>query len=159
MPSRGPHPKPDSDRQRTNEPAFERVDLGSSPVAKDAPKLPRRRSQRAEVREWWDDWTASPQASQFGRTDWRRLLMLVPLVDAYFAAAEAKDAGTLTRIAGELRLQEAKFGATPDDRMRLRWVLRPSAPPVPEAPAAAPARRRSRRSDDPRLELVKSSRK
>lgn len=136
---------------------FETTHLGASPAA-GAPKLPNRRKLQVETREWWDDWAGSPQASQFGRTDWRRLLSLVPLVEAYWRAAGEGDSATLVKVAAELRQQEGKLGATPEDRMRLRWSLREPAKPAPVAEDGEKDAGRARSpSVDPRkLAVVKA---
>ena len=102
-----------------------------------APKLPRRRDLRRETCRWWDTFANSPQAVSFTATDWEVLLMIVPVVDEYWRNPEPK---TL----GELRLQLAKFGATPEDRLRLRWTIKP-----PEPKGEAPSARK-----DPRLRIV-----
>jgi hypothetical protein len=62
--------------------------------------------------------------------------MLAPLVDAYFKEPTRN-------LFAEIRLNEAKLGATPEDRLRLSWRLDASPD---DAPAAAPKRR-----PDPRL--------
>lgn len=88
----------------------------------------------AETRAWWAAWCSSPQAARFTATDWSRLRMIAPLVDRY-ERTSAKD------LAAEIRVQEALFGATPADRLRLRWKI-----PVPdEKPAAADDPRGARR--------------
>lgn len=62
--------------------------------------------------EWWEMWRRSPQAEHFSSTDWSFLLDTA-LVHARHWNGEAT-AGP------ELRLRVAKFGATPEDRARLR---------------------------------------
>jgi len=85
----------------------------------------------AATRDWYADWSTSPQASRFTATDWRRLRMIAPLVDRYLRSS-AKD------LAAEIRLQEALLGATAADRLRLRWkVAEPVAPLEGESPRAA----------------------
>lgn len=139
---RGPLPKADDKRERRNAPTFEATHLDAVPVK--APALPNRRKLSAPTRRWWDTWKSSPQAALFLSTDWQRLLLLVPMVEAYFG-------GDLSRLA-EIRLNEAKLGATPEDRLRLRWRLREADKDAERAEpkAKTPARRRR----DPRLSLV-----
>lgn len=62
---------------------------------------------------WWDVWVESPQAEFFQSTDWMRLQMMAPLVDAYF-----KKPGHYSLA--EIRQNESLLGATVMDRMRLR---------------------------------------
>lgn len=62
--------------------------------------------------EWWAMWGASPLAAEFTATDWSELL------DTAFL--HARFWGGDVRLAAELRLRVGKFGATPEDRARLR---------------------------------------
>lgn len=105
-----------------------------SPVA--APPLPDAEAYSERTRQWYETWVASPQAAAFTVTDWQRLAMLAPLVEAYFAAPSRN-------LFAEIRLNESKLGATPEDRLRLSWRL--DAPP-PDGPAGE----RSRDRPDPR---------
>lgn len=89
------------------------------------------------TRRWWETWRRSPQASTFTDTDWDFLLETALLHAAYVG-------GNLT-VAAELRLRVAKFGATPEDRMRLRLSI--AEPPARSATADEVAARRSARED------------
>lgn len=64
---------------------------------------------------WWDSWRTSPQAQVFGSTDWDFLLDTAILHAAFHQGD--------TSVAGELRLRVAKFGATPEDRARLKMEI------------------------------------
>jgi hypothetical protein len=66
----------------------------------------------AETREFWRVWADSPLSVEFTETDWLELLIAARL---HAAVVE----GDL-KSAPELRLRVAKFGATPEDRARLR---------------------------------------
>lgn len=66
----------------------------------------------AQTLDWWAMWRDSPQADHFGSTDWSFLLDTALVHARYWL-------GNLS-LAGELRLRVAKFGATPEDRARLR---------------------------------------
>ena len=83
------------------------------------PKDPRRRAGHRKdphaqtvLRFEKEMWKASPQAEQFSSTDWS-FLVDTALIHARLWAGDAS-AGP------ELRLRVAKFGATPEDRARLR---------------------------------------
>lgn len=67
----------------------------------------------ARTQEWWSMWGESPLAAEFTSTDWSELLDTA-LLHARFWKTGA------TSVAAELRLRVAKFGATPEDRARLR---------------------------------------
>ena len=76
----------------------------------------RSRSRRiawpAQTRKWWQMWADSPLSNDFTATDWSELLDTARLHAEYWR-------GNL-KVAGELRLRAAKYGATPEDRARLR---------------------------------------
>jgi hypothetical protein len=76
---------------------------------------------RDETRAWYETWRTSAQASIFIDTDWARLQMLAPIVDAYFAKPTAA-------AMSEIRLNEERFGATHVDRMRARIHVAPVGP-------------------------------
>ncbi|MGG7510897.1 hypothetical protein [Plantibacter sp. YIM 135249] len=64
------------------------------------------------TREWWDQLDNHPLQSEFTDMDWSYLLDTARLHAAFWQ-------GNLS-LAGELRLREAKYGFTPEDRARLR---------------------------------------
>jgi hypothetical protein len=148
----GPVPKDGEKRQRRNEPTFPPVELDERGDPAKAPKLPNARRYLAATKAWYATWASSPQASQFTGTDWLRLHMLAELVDGYF---RADDPGLQQKLMGEIRLNEAKLGATPEDRLRLRWHFAMSKDAGERGEqAAASTRKPSRRRGDPRLKLV-----
>lgn len=142
MAGRGPTPKPPERRARRNA-APETVELEVG-CAAEAPVLPDADGYREETRAWYRTWCEAPQGTQFLATDWQRLHMLAPLVDAFFDSSRGPR--ERKELLSEIRLNEQKLGATPEDRLRLRWNLR--------APAADNERRPSRKRSDPRLKVV-----
>lgn len=117
---RGPAPKPASSRARRNaEPTALRI-IHAQPTAQ--PDLPTVQVESegelveftwpARTREWWQMWADSPLSSEFTSTDWSELLDTA-MLHARFWRGDHK-------VAPELRLRVAKFGATPEDRARLR---------------------------------------
>ena len=80
-----------------------------------------------QTRRWWETWRKAPQSQTFADTDWDFLLETA-LIHRAFMLGDLKQAA-------ELRLRVAKFGATPEDRMRLR--LQVIAPDVAKAPAVS----------------------
>lgn len=62
--------------------------------------------------DWWQMWANSPLAVDFTSTDWSELRDTALLHSEYWRGN--------FKLAGELRLRTAKFGATPEDRLRLR---------------------------------------
>lgn len=145
MPGHGPAPKPPETRARRNaDPVGMRV-IVVSPTAQ--PKLPaiwelnqktgtkRRVAWPAETRSWWAMWGASPLSGEFTSTDWSELLITARL----HAAVVNGD----LKHAAELRLRVAKFGATPEDRARLRITF--AAADEAEQKADRPERTRTDR--------------
>lgn len=114
MAGRGPAPKDPAERRRRNKPAAPATVLVSDDEVR-GPELPAGYDWPAPTREWWETWRSSPQATTFTDTDWGFLL------DTALLHAElwAGNAGA----ASELRLRVAKFGATPEDRARLRMSI------------------------------------
>ncbi len=90
-----------------------------------------------QVRSWWDTWRRSPQAVLFEDTDWGRLALMVPIVEAYFRRPSAA-------ALSEIRMNEERLGATYADRLRSR--IRVTDPEtgevVPLRPVGASARER-----------------
>lgn len=64
------------------------------------------------TRQWWSMWASSPLSKDFTDTDWSELRDTA-MLHARFWGGDHK-------VAPELRLRVAKFGATPEDRARLR---------------------------------------
>lgn len=124
MAGNGPPPKDPSRRARTNKDPVPLRTLIA--VRSSQPELPTRFRPRSdedgswrdqidwpiETVKWWRMWGDSPLAGDFTETDWSELL-IAAFLHAEFMEGEYK-------LAGELRLRTAKFGATPEDRLRLR---------------------------------------
>ena len=65
--------------------------------------------------EWWQIWANAAQSDLFTATDWQ-FLHDTALIHTKFWNGDMGQAA-------ELRLRVAKFGATPEDRARLRMVF------------------------------------
>lgn len=136
MGGRGPAPKAGEDlRRRNREQAFETLPSAGNTkaypplpktyrtgtvVTKDKAERQRTRVLRntflPETKAWYETWATSPQATKFTAVTWQRLRMLATVVDLY-------EREPSTKLLGEIRLQEASFGGTPLDLMRLRWSV------------------------------------
>ena len=124
MAGRGPAPKDPSKRVRRNADVVPLRVVEVEPTSK--PVLPEFTVQVTRdgelvseefvwpeaTREWWDALDLHPLAGEFIKTDWSYLLDTARLHAAFWQ-------GDL-KLAGELRLREAKYGFTPEDRLRLR---------------------------------------
>lgn len=111
MAGRGPAPKPSSRRARGNKDEQPTTILRFEEA--EQPKLPEGFPWPDATLEWWKLWADSPQAEHFGSTDWSFLL------DTALLHAHLWGNGD-TSVLPELRIRVAKFGATPEDRARLR---------------------------------------
>ncbi|MFT9111997.1 MAG: hypothetical protein ABF453_02920 [Bifidobacterium psychraerophilum] len=78
-----------------------------------------------QTRRWWSMWGESPLSADFTQTDWDFLLDTARIHAAYWS-------GDLKQ-ASELRLRVAKFGATPEDRARLRIAFSPASDAADDA--------------------------
>jgi hypothetical protein len=124
MAGRGPAPKDPSRRARTNKDALTLrvVEI----VTADKPDLPEFDVEvkvdgdlvmvpfewPATTRDWWAMLEAHPLKGEFTELDWSYLLDTARLHASFWRGN--------TSIASELRLREAKYGFTPEDRARLR---------------------------------------
>jgi len=106
------------------------------PLESDDPSLP----WHPRTLAWWETWRDSGQASVFTDTDWDFLLETASLHTAFWYGK--------TDLAAELRLRVAKFGATPEDRQRLKIKF---APVESTKPSTEPKKRQRR---EHRLSLV-----
>lgn len=111
MPGHGPAPKDPSRRARVNKDPnqvktirFERAEQ---------PALPDTVDWHPRTREWWAMWRDSPQAEWFMASDWDFLLDTALMHHAMWSKGQ-------WTLAAEVRLRVAKYGATPEDRARLR---------------------------------------
>lgn len=111
MAGRGPAPKPTGRRARTNkDPAPLRT---LHLVRQSAPDLPEDVDWHPRTADWWQMWADSELAKDFTATDWSFLLDTALMHDAMWSKGK-------WTLAAEVRLRVAKFGATPEDRARLR---------------------------------------
>lgn len=110
MAGRGPAPKDPSERRRRN--AEPPMTVVAADGARRGPELPETHEWPAATLEWWETWRTSAQASTFTKTDWSFLVDTAVLHAEFWLGDRS--------VAAELRLRAAKFGATPEDRARLK---------------------------------------
>lgn len=77
------------------------------------PELPEGVDWHPRTRDWWLMWGRSAQAELFTATDWSFLLDTALMHHAMWSRGQ-------WTLAAEVRLRVAKYGATPEDRARLR---------------------------------------
>lgn len=137
MAGRGPAPKETRSRPRDQR----RRDAEIVTVVPDGqvhgPDLPDSIDWPDATLDWWETWRTSAQAATFTDTDWAFLLDTAVLHMAFWDGDHS--------VASELRLRAAKFGATPEDRARLKIAVVPKAADAkPEPKKRTPAARTRR---------------
>ncbi|MEU7039850.1 hypothetical protein AB0A77_02175 [Streptomyces varsoviensis] len=129
MAGRGPAPKDPAKRRRRNASEPETVvttddELRGPELPDDV--LPDDADWHPRTLQWWQTWRESPQASTFIDTDWDFLIDTALLHHVMWTKGRWE-------FASEVRLRAAKYGATPEDRARLKLKVddptsRPQAP-------------------------------
>lgn len=124
MAGRGPAPKDGSKRVRRNADVVALRVVEASPATQ--PDLPDFDVQietdgvltshtfhwPQQTRLWWGTLASHPLAPEFTEVDWLYLLETARIHADFWQGA--------TKLGAELRLREAKYGFTPEDRLRLR---------------------------------------
>jgi hypothetical protein len=127
----GPPPKDPAKRRRRN-PDPKATDTLITDGEVRGPELPEGvlddESWHPRTVQWWETWRRSAQAQMFTDTDWEFLLDTALMHHTMWAKQKWE-------FAAELRLRSAKFGATPEDRMRLRLSIETPGPRSGPAPA------------------------
>lgn len=126
MAGHGPAPKDPATRRRRNIVPAQTViapdgEIRGPELPTDA--LPGSQDWHSRTQTWWDTWRRSPQAQSFTETDWDFLIDTALMHHTMWSAGRWE-------FASELRLRAAKFGATPEDRQRLRMQVAPPAAAV-----------------------------
>jgi hypothetical protein len=108
MGSRGPTPKENAVRKNKHE-----YEVELSPEAQPGRPLPKYLPVTTNAaKHFWKTWSQSPQSATWMETDWLELESTTLLVDQLYLGE--------TKVAGEIRQRVAKWGATNEDRARLR---------------------------------------
>lgn len=140
MAGRGPAPKDPDARRRRN--STEPLQVVAPDDETRGPELPDTHEWPAPTLAWWETWRRSPQAQTFTDTDWSFLIDTAVLHAEFWLGDRS--------VAAELRLRAAKFGATPEDRARLKIAVG-----EPAAGKAAP-KLQTKSTQDRRQRLLKA---
>lgn len=141
MPGRGPAPKDPATRARRNKDPIAPTYIHLEPG--EAPELPAGYDWHPMTRRFWEVWTTSPLTEKCTDAEWLYLLDTARLHSAFW------DGDFKQSI--ELRNRMAKFGATPEDRAKLRIfsadadAREEKRPATSSAPTASPGGRPSLR--------------
>lgn len=127
MAGKGPAPKDPEKRVRRNADPIPASELAADGELR-GPELSSDVLEDGEVwhpqtLRWWNTWRASAQAQTFQQTDWDFLLDTALMHHAMWSKGRFD-------FAPELRLRAAKFGATPEDRQRLRMKVTDTGTPT-----------------------------
>ena len=109
----GPAPKPPGTKARRNVDPIPQtiVDVDGKTYG---PSLPEEYAWHKQTLKWWETWRTSANAQTFTSTDWDFLLDTALLHTQMWQGEN---------VAAELRLRVSKFGASPEDRLRLRLQI------------------------------------
>ena len=107
----------DSDK-RKNKPALSDTVLMRRDGTLIGPELPRNKAWSAQTREWWDMWRRHEIAPKLEPSDWMHLLDTALLHSAYWDGSLKPS--EMISSAAEIRRRVASFGATLEDRLKLR---------------------------------------
>lgn len=130
----GPGPAPKQQRSRPNDTARRQAEMRH--VSQDGELrgfelpdglLPEGTEWHAATVAWWNTWRESAQAQKFTETDWRFLLDTALMHHTMWTKGRWE-------FAGEIRLRVGKFGATPEDRQRLKLSIDTPADAAAEQP-------------------------
>ncbi|MFF4557176.1 hypothetical protein [Streptomyces sp. NPDC001422] len=109
--TRGPKPKENAVRRNVHKHA-QQLAAGATEGRALPPGLG---VQTTGAKRFWKTWATSPQAAKWAETDWAELEITVKLVDAFYLGDH--------KMAGEIRQRVSKWGATVEDRARLRMSI------------------------------------
>jgi hypothetical protein len=106
----------------------------SAPVDPRIPTMPNpdKRKWHPLAKRWWKNVWQSPMASRYLETDLDALGMIAILIDDFYKAPTKE-------LAGEIRLQTARFGLSNWDRNRMDWTVKVTSEtaPRPQSPHSA----------------------
>ena len=91
--------------------------------------LPDGEDWHPQTREWWETWRTAPQSVEMLPTDWDFLLDTALMHHVMWTKGRWE-------FASEIRLRAAKFGATVEDRLRLKMKVQVPGPEKSTASAA-----------------------
>ncbi|MCX4554127.1 hypothetical protein [Streptomyces sp. NBC_01500] len=82
------------------------------------------------AKRFWKTWSESPQSADWLETDWAELEITTLLVDQLYKGDY--------KLAGEIRQRVAKWGATNEDRARLRMSFKKDSEEGSDGPTETP---------------------
>lgn len=114
--------KDDDDRVRRNAPVYDKVPVKWDGLCR-GPELPVEHDWCQRTREWWEVWRNSPQSMVMTPTDWELMLESALLHNMLWSPRKNQGAVSVTQLASELRRRVAAYGASFEDRVKLRMSI------------------------------------
>lgn len=115
--------KDDEDRVRRNAPVYDKIQAKWDGITR-GPELPDDQNWCERTRSWWRTWRTSPQSMVMTPTDWELMLETALLVDMLWSPRRSNQgAVSVTQLASEIRRRVAAYGASFEDRMKLRMSI------------------------------------
>lgn len=114
--------KDDDDRVRRNAPVYDKVPVKHDGLLR-GPDLPDDRDWGIRTMKWWETWRNSPQSMVMTPTDWELMLETALLHDMLWNPLKAHGAVSVTQLASEVRRRVAAYGASFEDRVKLRMSI------------------------------------
>lgn len=117
-------PAPKEEPVRRNKPTHEEKNLDRM-VRTESPDLPEGITWHQRTLEWYQGWRNSPQSQVFVLSDWEALLETAVLHTRFWTAVfeGGLKPTEFTNLSAELRRRMAQFGATYEDRLKLRMKI------------------------------------
>lgn len=127
MPYNGLPPKDENSRVNRVKSKYDKTVLPVADGVLRGPDLPEfRRPWCTRTLEWWDMWRKSPQALLMTETDWETMLEAAIIHNEIWRNRMPNDRlspNALVQLMSELRQRVASFGATWEDRQKLRLTI------------------------------------
>jgi hypothetical protein len=123
----GTYPKDSDDRLRRNRDTIATTVLTEWDGVTRGPDLPDGYTWFKETKEWWMEWRQSPQASVMTKLDWSELLMAAILYNEVWKRGKGISPQAKVQCLGQVRRVTASFGATFEDRLKLRMNVKTDA--------------------------------
>lgn len=133
----GTFPKDADDRLRRNRDTIATTVLEEWDGKVRGPELPDGYTWYKETKLWWEHWRCSPQASVMTDLDWDELIMAAMLYNECWRRGKGISPQAKVQCFAQVRRVTAAFGATFEDRLKLRMSVKTDASAKNEEEAIA----------------------
>src|SRR6476620_4054058 len=119
---KGPPPTEGSQHQAKNGSIYPKVPVNWD-GEKRGPELPEGFNWGPITIAWWEKWRNSPQSMVMLDSDWSLMLETALLVEMLWYPSSRMGAVSATQLAAEIRRRVAAYGASFEDRTKLRMEI------------------------------------